>query len=61
MIQESLNRSRLKDDVYLFRADQDVLYQFGDDTARVGPQAVEVGWPGLKGSQFAEGIDAALP
>ena len=60
-IQATLNRSQTKWDTYMFLGNQYLLYSLTENVVRVGPRGIDVGWPGLKDTQFADGIDAAVP
>ncbi|MVO87764.1 hypothetical protein GPA10_24135 [Streptomyces sp. p1417] len=60
-IQAAFNRSQFKWETYMFQGDQYLSYRLAANTVSVGPRGIAVGWPGLAGTQFAEGIDAMVP
>ncbi len=60
-IQANLSRSQLRWDTYLFLGNKYLSYSLTDNVIRVGPRGIDTGWPGLRDTQFAEAIDAAVP
>ncbi|WP_439675558.1 BP74-related protein [Embleya sp. MST-111070] len=46
-------------DLYLFKGNQYLRYRTTDEKVTSGPKAIADGWSGLKGTDFANGVDAA--
>ncbi|QNE74486.1 hemopexin repeat-containing protein [Streptomyces finlayi] len=46
-------------DVYLFRGAEYLRYDAHGEKIVIGPKSLATGWPGLAGTAFAQGIDAA--
>ncbi|WP_063749050.1 hemopexin repeat-containing protein [Streptomyces sp. NRRL B-24484] len=46
-------------DLYLFKGDQYLRYKVAEEKIASGPKSLADGWAGLKGTAFANGIDAA--
>ncbi|WP_406284167.1 hemopexin repeat-containing protein [Embleya sp. NBC_00896] len=46
-------------DLYLFKGNQYLRYRATEEKVTSGPKAIADGWPGLKSTAFADGIDAA--
>ncbi|GII87705.1 hypothetical protein Ssi03_56950 [Sphaerisporangium siamense] len=48
------------DDAWLFKDDQYLRYSLTSSHVLIGPKPIEAGWAGLRGTGFAERIDAAV-
>ncbi|GAA2724979.1 hemopexin repeat-containing protein [Actinocorallia aurantiaca] len=46
-------------DLYLFKGDQYARYRTSEEKITSGPKAIATGWPGLKNTAFASGINGA--
>ncbi|MGW8551397.1 hemopexin repeat-containing protein [Streptomyces tubercidicus] len=60
-IDAALTKERAADEAWFFCGDQYVRYNHLAHEIVSGPRSIHDGWPGLQGTRFVNGIDAAIP